>query len=401
MSGLLKIGELAKQTGLSVRTLHYYDEIQLLVPSHRSESDHRLYSDRDIIRLQQILSLRQLGFSLSEIRNCLERPGYSLPQVIELHRHRLHEQISLSHTLLNRLNSIVKELETTQSVAVGNLIQTMETITMTTQYFTPEQQKVLDYRLREGEEEWQKILNGIRTEMNRNSALNSPSVRMLARRWLWSMKSFVQGDGEIYESLIKMYQREGNIATDWGMDSAAFDYILRAIFSMALGDVTNAAIPRHKIFTAQTQEVVRLGEIPIREINFDILGTECALLGILAEGKSIAARALTSVGVSYERVHPIVIKWLGTRPAPPEGTFPPTLPFAPRMKRVIELALDEAKQQEKSQIAPEHLLLAILEEYKEAPAPGGVATYILREELNMDLQALEQCLRVEIDSQSH
>jgi DNA-binding transcriptional MerR regulator len=51
MSSLLKIGELAKQTGLSVRTLHYYDEIGLLVPSHRTEADHRLYSDADIMRL--------------------------------------------------------------------------------------------------------------------------------------------------------------------------------------------------------------------------------------------------------------------------------------------------------------------------------------------------------------
>ena len=54
MSSLLKIGELAKQTGLSIRTLHHYDEIGLLVPSHRTEADHRLYSNEDIIRLQQI-----------------------------------------------------------------------------------------------------------------------------------------------------------------------------------------------------------------------------------------------------------------------------------------------------------------------------------------------------------
>lgn len=393
MTSLLKIGELAKQTGLSVRTLHYYDEIKLLVPSHRTKADHRLYSDHDIIRLQQILSLRELGLSLHEIHNCLERPDYSLPQVINLHRDRLREQMGLSHALLNRLNGIAKELETTQSVAVENLIQTMETMTMTTQYFTTEQQEILENRLRAGEEEWQAILTDIRAEMNQGSDLNSPTVRMLARRWLWSMKSLVQGDGEIYESLIKMYQQEGNIAAEWGMDSATFDYILKAIFSMALGDVTDAVIPKHKIFTAQTQAVMRLGEVPIREINFDVLGTEAVLLGILAEQKSVAAELLASLGVSYEATQPIVVKWLGTRPAPPEGTFPPTLPFAPRVKRVIELALDEAKQQKKSQISPTHLLLAMLEEYKEAPAPGGVATYILRAELGINLQQLEHQLR--------
>ncbi|MGD1896645.1 MAG: MerR family transcriptional regulator [Phormidesmis sp.] len=396
MSSLLKIGELAKQTGLSVRTLHYYDEIELLVPSHRTSADHRLYSDDDIIRLQQILSLRQLGLSLSEIRDCLERPDYSLPQVIDLHRDRLQTEISLSHTLLNRLNGIAKELETTESVAVDTLIQAMETITMTARYFTPEQQEVLEDRLREGEDAWREIIRDIRAEMNQGSDLNSPAVRMLARRWLWSMKSLIQGDGEIYDSLIKMYQLEGSLASDWGMDSATFDYILKAIFSMALGDFTESTIPRHKIFTAQTQEVIRLGEVPIRAINFHILGTEGVLLGILAEGKSVAAQLLASMGVSYENTQPIVVKWLGTRPTPPEGTFAPVLPFAPRMKRVIELALDEAKEKAESKIAPEHLLLAMIEEYKEAPAPGGVATYILREEFNVDLQQLERQLRTAV-----
>ena len=64
----MKVGELAKRTGVSVRTLHYYDEIGLLSPSHRSEAGYRLYSAEDIARLQQIKSLRQLGFRLEEIR---------------------------------------------------------------------------------------------------------------------------------------------------------------------------------------------------------------------------------------------------------------------------------------------------------------------------------------------
>ncbi|MGB3294752.1 MAG: MerR family transcriptional regulator [Phormidesmis sp.] len=394
MRGVMKIGELAKQTGLSIRTLHYYDEIGLLSPSHRTEAEHRLYTDQDIIRLQQILSLRQLGFSLKEIRECLENPDFSLLRVIELHRARLREQMTLSRQLSQRLEAIAQELQTSQSVAVENLIQTMETMTMTArQYFTPQQQEILEVRFREGETEWQQLLEEIRAEMNKGSDLNSPAVRMLARRWLWSMKTFVQGDGEIYESLVKMYQQEGMVAAEWGMDSAAFEFILKAIFSMALGDFTDAAIPRNKLFTAKTQEVIRLGEQPIREINFYVMGTEGILLGLLAEGRSVAAQALAAAGVSYEAAQPIVVKWLGSRPAPPKGTFPPQLPFAPRVKRVIEIALDEAKQVGRSRISPELFLLGILEERKECPPPGGVANYILQEELGVDLQQLEQQIR--------
>lgn len=389
---LLKIGELSKQTGLSVRTLHYYDELELLRPSHRNSSGHRLYSERDIVRLQQILSLRQLGFSLNEIRECLETPNYSLPQVIDLHRDRIRDQLTLSQNLLGRLDSIATELKNTQSVAVETLIQVMETMTMSAKYFTPEQQQVLEIRFREGEESWKAILDEIRTEMDKGSDLNSPAVRMLARRWLWNMKSIVQGDGEIYESLVKMYQQEGNIAADWGMNSAEFNYLLKAIFSMALGDATEAIIPRHKIFTAQTQDVIRLGEVPIRAINLDVLGTEGMLLGVLAEGNSTASQILAAVDVSYDRVCALVEEWLGTRPISSEASVP-QLPFAPRAKRVIELALEESKAVGRSRIAPEHLLIGILEEYKECPPPGGVAARLLKEALSVDLQQLEQRLR--------
>ena len=54
----LKVGELARRTGLTVRTLHHYDEIGLLRPSLHTDSGHRLYTGRDVARLQQVLSLR-------------------------------------------------------------------------------------------------------------------------------------------------------------------------------------------------------------------------------------------------------------------------------------------------------------------------------------------------------
>src|SRR5437763_14695485 len=85
----MKVGELAKRTGLSVRTLHYYDEIGLLQPSQLTASRHRLYGPGEVMRLQQIKSLRQLGFSLDEIRACLDAPELSPSRVLELHVKRL------------------------------------------------------------------------------------------------------------------------------------------------------------------------------------------------------------------------------------------------------------------------------------------------------------------------
>ena len=89
----LKVGELARRTGLTVRTLHHYDEIGLLRPSLHTDSGHRLYTAADIARLQQVLSLRQLGLSLEEVRDCLDRPGFSPLEVIDLHLARLARSV--------------------------------------------------------------------------------------------------------------------------------------------------------------------------------------------------------------------------------------------------------------------------------------------------------------------
>src|SRR5260370_1968019 len=101
----LKVGELAKRTGLTIRTLHHYDDIGLLKPSLHTESGHRLYTAGDVARLQQVLSLRQIAFSLEEVRACLDRPGFSPLEVIRLHVARLREQMALHRNLCEPLGA--------------------------------------------------------------------------------------------------------------------------------------------------------------------------------------------------------------------------------------------------------------------------------------------------------
>ena len=69
--GYMTVGEVAKKMGVTVRTLQYYDREGLFCPSAVSEGGRRLYTDKDIIKLHQILSLKSLGFSIDEIKNRL------------------------------------------------------------------------------------------------------------------------------------------------------------------------------------------------------------------------------------------------------------------------------------------------------------------------------------------
>ena len=126
----LKVGELARRTGLTVRTLHHYDEIGLLRPSLHTESGHRLYTAADVARLQQVRSLRQLGFSLEEVRACLDRPGFSPLEVIRLHVGRLREQIELQRQLCGRLEAIAALFRTAGEVPADEFLRTIEVMTM-------------------------------------------------------------------------------------------------------------------------------------------------------------------------------------------------------------------------------------------------------------------------------
>jgi DNA-binding transcriptional MerR regulator len=221
-----KVGELARRTGLSVRTLHWYDEIGLLTPSFHTEAGHRLYTAADVARLQQIKSLRQLGFTLEEVRVCLERADFSPLELIESHLVRLREQIELQRRLCGRLESIASHLRAAEEVSVEEFIQTIEGMNMLDKYYTPEQmeqikergRQVGQERIREVEAEWPKLHAEVQAELDKGSDPASEPVQALARRWMALVHEFTGGDPGIEQSLRKMYEQEDNIV---GMDVAA------------------------------------------------------------------------------------------------------------------------------------------------------------------------------------
>lgn len=83
------IGDVANLAGVSVRTLHHYDDIGLLVPSERTGAGYRLYDDADLERLQEVLFFREIGFELAAIRRMMSVPGYDRIHALERQRELL------------------------------------------------------------------------------------------------------------------------------------------------------------------------------------------------------------------------------------------------------------------------------------------------------------------------
>ena len=99
---MMTVNEVSKRTGVSIRTLQYYDKIGLLHPAHRTQAGYRLYDDAALERLQQILLFRELEFSLEDIRKILKNP--------EFDREKTEEEMS---ALSDRLMQVTKGMTIT------------------------------------------------------------------------------------------------------------------------------------------------------------------------------------------------------------------------------------------------------------------------------------------------
>ncbi len=232
-----RVGELARETGLTVRTLHYYDEIGLLRPSGRTESGYRLYAAADIGRLQQIRSLRQLGLSLEEVRDWLDRPDFSARRVLRMHIALLNEQIALERDLVGRLEALAGWLDGGQEASAEELIGVIQIMDNVEKYYTPEQLEQLkarrehvgEERIRQVEHEWPALIAEVKAEMEKGTDPSDPRVRELARRWQGLVNEFTGGDPGIARSLANLYQNEPSVRQYSGVDTAVFAYIARAM----------------------------------------------------------------------------------------------------------------------------------------------------------------------------
>src|SRR4051794_22435910 len=106
-AGDYSVGELAAVSGLTVRTLHHWDEIGLLRPAARSAAGHRRYSDADVRRLYRIVALRGLGLSLEDVGAALEHEGPDLRAAVAGHLARVEEELAHVRNLRRRLRRIL------------------------------------------------------------------------------------------------------------------------------------------------------------------------------------------------------------------------------------------------------------------------------------------------------
>nr|WP_305136831.1 MerR family transcriptional regulator [uncultured Schaedlerella sp.] len=129
--GFMTVGEAAKKIGVTVRTLQYYDKEGLLSPSAESEGGRRLYTDKDLVMLHQIVSLKSLGFSLDDIKGrliSLETPAdvaAALTEQADSIREKI-EQLTVSLTAIEQLKEEVLQMQAVNFKKYADIIVNLQ-----------------------------------------------------------------------------------------------------------------------------------------------------------------------------------------------------------------------------------------------------------------------------------
>jgi len=107
------VKQVAAMSGVSVRTLHFYDETGLLKPAYHGANGYRFYEEPQLLTLQQILFYRELGFELKEIKRILGRADFEKVAALESHRQVLEKNLTRTRTLIETIDKTIQHLKGT------------------------------------------------------------------------------------------------------------------------------------------------------------------------------------------------------------------------------------------------------------------------------------------------
>ncbi len=213
------VSRLAKLAGVSVRTLHHYDEIGILKPSFRSDNGYRGYKREELLRLQQILFYREMDFSLTEIKDILDDPEYDEVQALVKHRQTIEERIGRLSNLLATIDKTIKHYkEETMTLTDEELYEgfSKEKIERykkeVDDKYDPELVKTSRERMGkmsrrewyETKDEGEKISKDM-SELMGNSSTDSKEVQAIIKRHHAWIEKFYTANAETYKGLGKTY----------------------------------------------------------------------------------------------------------------------------------------------------------------------------------------------------
>ncbi|MFN3788513.1 MerR family transcriptional regulator [Massilia sp.] len=233
---MLKVGELAARTGLTVRTLHHYDSIGLLSPSARTDAGYRLYDRDDVARLQQIQALRAFGMALGDVKAYLDSPAASPLAIVERQLSSLDRQIAQAQHMHEQLLRLRSRLAAGEETDLSIWLTTLEQMNMYEQYFSKEELARLPlYQNPEAQAEWRELVQRAQSLIDRGVTPHEREARAFAERWLGCVARDSGGDPAFILRLTAMTGQDAAIQKQLGLTPALLAYMRNAINELRFG----------------------------------------------------------------------------------------------------------------------------------------------------------------------
>ncbi|KIL53560.1 hypothetical protein KP77_05360 [Jeotgalibacillus alimentarius] len=239
MNELWKIGEVAELTGLTIRTLRYYDQIKLFSPSEHTESGHRLYTKEDLIRLQPILSMKQMGMPLEDIHHLTSnKPEQTAADVLKTQIQRVKQNIQAQQTLLKELEGALRITQSNQMMTIQELTRLMEAMKLSKEkYFTKEQlERIREHydtldsdTLSAAQQRFENLISRIRIEIQKSTSPNDGYVQQLAAEWNEMINTFSKNDPALRQQAEQFHAENPGNNLQFGMDVEVYRFIMEVL----------------------------------------------------------------------------------------------------------------------------------------------------------------------------
>lgn len=218
---LYQAQDFARRAGVTVRTLHHYDRMGLLKPSNYTASGYRLYGERDMARLQQIVTLKFIGFSLKQIKELLGQREFDLTATLRLQREVIEAERRHLDTIIQAIEHAERVTASVEATDWDAFKKIIEVITMQNnmdwikKYYTEEQLEELAARgangVREqGERDWAILIKEVEEAERAGLDPSSEKAQALAARWSNLIEAFTGGNPAIAENLKRLYADQAN-----------------------------------------------------------------------------------------------------------------------------------------------------------------------------------------------
>lgn len=216
-----KVGELAAEAGLTVRTLHHYDRIGLVCPAERTSTGHRLYTAGDVERLYQVLALRQLGLGLDRIADLLEGT-VAMAQVLSAHRDFLAAQLAATRELHALVAALAATAESRPDASAERFLELIRRTVMVDEtfkeYFTEEQltqlaqrrEELGEQQIRHAEAQWGELIPKVDAAIAAGMDPASLEAQHMAAQWMELLEGFHGGDAGLRDSMYRMQAGEAD-----------------------------------------------------------------------------------------------------------------------------------------------------------------------------------------------